>query len=352
MSMSACGEAFRDWQGRAAMLRELAVGCVREREPLARHTTWNIGGPAAVLIEPDSVDSLGRVLRLARRAGWRCLVLGGGSNVLCPDEGVGAVVVKIGRAMSRATFDGPRIEVQAGLALWRLAHRAMTRGLTGLEHTVGIPGHLGGLVAMNGGSLRRTIGQNLTEVVAFTPAGERVTLQPGECELAHRRSRFQRSGEIVAAVRLRLEPGDPGAIRRSMIEIIRERRSKFPLRWPNCGSVFFSTSEIYDRLGPPGWIIEQAGCKGLHVGGAMVSEQHANFIVNTGGATAADVLELMRRVRRAVAETFDVTLPHEVRLIDTLGRSCRLTDDRLEPLGRPGQSETGCDAGGRCGSGS
>lgn len=301
----------------------LGAGPVRVGAPLAAYATWRIGGPADVLIEPDGVESLGRVIRFLHAAQVRWFPIGGGSNLLFDDAGYRGVIVRLGPRMARFRIDGDMIAAEAGKALCWLARSAAAAGLAGLEHAVGIPGSLGGLVAMNGGSERQCIGDVLTEITVFTQQGERLILRPQECRFAHRRSRFLETREVVAHAVLRLPRADATAVRRRCLELLRIRRAKFPLDLPNCGSVFFCTAEIHERFGPPGRIVESVGAKGWRCGDAEVSPRHANFIVNRGAASAADVLALIRRVRLAIRERYGLWMPCEVRLLDAHGQLVR-----------------------------
>ena len=181
----------------------------------------------------------------------------------------------------------------------------MQMGLTGAEHVCGIPGTIGGLVCMNGGSQRKGIGSALVEAVTVDETGAIGIRRPEDCGFAYRRSVFQDNGEVVAAARLRFEPVEEAGrtrseVRREMLRIMADRRRKFPQKEPNCGSVFKSNPAMYDDIGPPGAAIEKLGFKGRRIGGALCSPHHANFVVNTGAATAHDTLALITEIRDAV----------------------------------------------------
>ncbi|PLX86168.1 MAG: UDP-N-acetylenolpyruvoylglucosamine reductase, partial [Desulfuromonas sp.] len=193
-------------------------------------------------------------------------------------------------------------------------------GLTGLEHIVGIPGTIGGLVLMNGGSQRRGIGENVVEVQLVEADGQIRTLSRQACQFAYRQSALQGKGSVLVAVELCCAKGERQQIRRAMLADLRERRGKFPRKEPNCGSVFLSTTEMHATVGPPGRIIEEAGLKGLRVGDAEVSRQHANFIVNLGRATSAQILELIARIRQVVDRSIGFDLRCEVRYVHPLGQ--------------------------------
>jgi len=273
------------------------------------------------MVEPARLDELVECCRLVVRYQVPCIVIGHGTNLLFDDAGLDGVVIKIARRMADWRFQDNRLSVQAGLWTPRLARIAVRLGLTGLEHVVGIPGTVGGLTAMNGGSLRRSIGDSIVLVRAVERAsGSILELDHDGCGFAYRSSRFQRGDLIIAEVQIKCEHEEPRAIRREMLTILRERRNKFPRKQPNCGSVFVADGEMYQQFGPPGKIIEEAGLKGMRVGGAQVSERHANFIVNSGGATASDVLALIQQIRSIVHEKRGMWLRCEARFVDKGGQ--------------------------------
>jgi len=296
------------------------VGTVRRDEPLRPHSTWRIGGPADLWIEPHGADHVVNFIRAVRADPVPFVVVGYGSNLLFDDAGLRGAVLMCGRRMARFSIDGATVRAQAGVTVPRLARAVGRAGLTGLEHTIGIPGTLGGLVAMNGGSRRRSIGEVVRSVTVVTPDGRIETLPAEACGFAYRTSRFPASGDIIVEATLELVPGDRETIRRDMLGVLRSRRAKFPRREPNCGSVFKSGGDMYERFGPPGKVIEDAGCKGWREGDAQVSAKHANFIVNLGRASSADVLRLIRRVREAVHDRTGLWMPCEVKYVSPAGR--------------------------------
>ena len=314
----------------AAALQALAaldIGLVRRDEPLAPRTTWRIGGSARLWVEPTSVQQFAALRRFVHREGIPCVVIGRGSNLLIADEGFDGVVVGLGPRLAGCAWTGRRVRVQAGLGVPRLALRACQRALAGLEHTAGIPGTVGGLIAMNGGSERQAIGSVVRRLTVVDASGQVLEMTAAECEFAYRTSVFQRRLAWVLEAELELPAGDPAAIRALMRDILAGRRKKFPRRQPNCGSVFLSLPEIFERFGPPGKVIEDTGCKGWRVGGAEVSRLHANFIVNTGGATAADVLTLIHRIRAAVHARTGMWMQCEVRYVAPDGRVTAAHDE-------------------------
>ena len=195
----------------------------------------------------------------------------------------------------------------------------MRAGLAGLEHIIGIPGTLGGLVLMNGGSQRRGIGENVQRVWVVDRDGHEQILSREACQFSYRHSALQGTGSVVVQAELECQRSEPALIRRAMLADLRERRRKFPRKQPNCGSVFLSTGAMHASVGPPGRIIEEAGLKGTRSGHAEVSARHANFIVNLGGATSRDVLNLIAHIRRVVFERIGFDLCCEVRYVTTAG---------------------------------
>lgn len=287
--------------------------------PLAEHTSWQIGGPADLLVEPGTVDQVTTVLRFASSHRIPLIVIGQGTNLLFDDAGLRGIVLKMGQKFSRIAINDNNISAEAGAWVPGLARKAMLAGLTGLEHTIGIPGTLGGLVLMNGGSQRKGIGDNVRRVWTVNREGELAELRRDACAFSYRHSALQGSDAVVVKVELACERQSPQRIRRQMLDDLRERRRKFPRKLPNCGSVFLSTGEMHASVGPPGKLIEDAGLKGTCIGNAEVSRQHANFIVNRNGATSKDVLSLIEHIRRTVRERIGFELCCEVRYVSPAG---------------------------------
>ena len=303
-------------------LKQLAaadIGAYQFEALLAEHSSWQIGGPADLLVEPSSVEQVANVMRYAHQNKIPLMVIGEGTNLLFDDTGLRGVVMKLGQAFSAVSIDGNRILAEAGAWVPGLARKAMQAGLMGLEHTIGIPGTLGGLVLMNGGSQRKGIGENVTRVWVVDREGEPKVLSRVECDFSYRHSALQGSAAVVVKVELECEQGKAKLVRREMLADLRERRRKFPRKEPNCGSVFLSTSEMHASVGPPGKVVEDAGLKGARIGDAEVSRQHANFIVNRGAATSGDVLELIAHIRKVVADQIGFNLCCEVRYVSPQG---------------------------------
>jgi UDP-N-acetylmuramate dehydrogenase len=284
-------------------------GRVRTDEPLARHTSFRIGGPADVLVAPDTADDLAAVVRATVAAGVPLTILGGGSNLLVGDGGIRGVVVKLGRGFRRIAWEVPCVEAGAAVQLGRLAREAAARGLAGLEYAEGIPGTVGGALYMNAGAYGGEVSGGVDEVEGVDAAGVVGRLPGATLAFAYRRTALP-PGFLVTAVRFRLRPEGADAIQ-SRLEAARTRRTASqPHGQANAGSIFKN---------PPGdhagRLVEAAGLKGARVGGARISERHGNFIVNEGEARAADVQALMQQAQRAVWERSGVWLEPEVRLV-------------------------------------
>ena len=290
-------------------LHALAPGeRVLENEPLARHTTFRVGGPADVLFLPESAEELRRAMELAREAGEDCLVIGNGSNLLVRDGGVRGLVIKLAGPMSGISVEGNSIRAQAGASLSQVSRAALQASLTGLEFASGIPGSLGGALAMNAGAYGGELSQVVREATALLD-GEVRTLSREELAMGYRTSRLLREGGIVLSAVLDLKEGDASEIAETMDELNRRRREKQPLSFPSAGSTFKRPEGYF-----AGALIEQAGLKGYAIGGAQVSEKHAGFLINRGGATASDLLRLIEYVQERVYAQSGVRLETEVRI--------------------------------------
>lgn len=280
-----------------------------ENEPMREHTTFKIGGPARYFLHAGCEQDLCAAADLARAAGLPLVILGCGSNLLVSDAGLDALVAEIGAGMSKIEVDGNRVTAQAGARLSALSLEACRAGLAGLEFASGIPGSVGGGVAMNAGAYGGQMGDALLSV-RLLEGGEILELPAAQMELGYRASRALKRKSAVLSATFELTPGDPAEISARMGEYNRCRRERQPLSYPSAGSVFKR---------PPGHfagaLIEKAGLKGAREGGAAVSELHAGFIINLGGATAADVRRLIRRVQDAVYAMSGVRLEPEIRML-------------------------------------
>jgi UDP-N-acetylmuramate dehydrogenase len=282
--------------------------------PLATLGRWRIGGPADVVVTPPDIQSLKAVLAIIEQTGAAHVIVGDGSNLLYDDAGFRGVVVRIGRAFAGFAVDAAGV-VEAGAGLWvpSFVRRVIGAGMAGATHAIGIPGTLGGLVTMNGGSQRHGIGENVVSADVVTPAGALHRIEHVDLGYAYRRSALQEGGGIVVSARFRFKLGDRHALRREAIAILAARRAKFPRVRANCGSVFVSDPALYSLIGPPGMAIEKAGLRGASIGGAQLSPDHANFIVNNGNARSRDVLELIQLARSKVYDLTGIAMDAEVR---------------------------------------
>ena len=278
-------------------------------EPMAKHTTFRVGGPADALFLPRSGEQARLALKAARECGVAAVVIGNGSNLIVRDGGIRGLVIVLGEGMSRAWREGNVIAAEAGISLARLSSLVQAEGLSGLEFASGIPGTLGGGCAMNAGAYGGQLSDVLVDARVLRD-DEIVTLTAAQLELGYRTSLPLRTGGIVLEARFELTPGDPEAIAERMRELNARRRDKQPLNYPSAGSTFKRPEGYF-----AGALIEQAGLKGRAVGGAVVSEKHAGFIVNAGGATAADILALIDVVQGEVLRRFGVALETEVRVL-------------------------------------
>ena len=294
---------------------------------LAAISQWRIGGRARMVLSPRDLDELVALRRWLHETGQCHIVIGATSNLLFADEGLDVPCIRIGEAMAGIAIAGTRIQAGPGVWVPRLARRAQQAGLEGLAHVSGIPGTLGGLICMNGGSQRKGIGSHVTEVVSVDVTGTVLRRAAADCGFAYRTSIFQHNDEIIAGATLELpRADDPRALRREMVEIMASRRRKFPKSEPNCGSVFVSNPAMYAKFGPPGAVIERLGFKGRAEGGALVSPMHANFIVNRGGARARDVLALIALIAATAQAELGVSLLSEVRYVAHDGRIVPATE--------------------------
>lgn len=282
-----------------------------EQEPMTRRTTFGIGGPA-LLLRPRSRAELQAAMTLCREAGEEPFILGRGSNLLVSDSGISRPVIQLDGDFTAITREGNTLRCGAGASLIAVCRAAAENSLSGIEWGYGIPGSLGGGVYMNAGAYGGELRDVLTEVTFLDEAGEYRTLPAAELSLSYRHSIFEdRPGTVIVGAVLTLTPGDPAAIRAAMEDYMSRRREKQPLEYGSAGSTFKRPVGNYASA-----LVDQCGLKGLSVGGAEVSRKHAGFIINRGGATAADVRELIAEVQRIVREKTGYTLECEIKVIE------------------------------------
>lgn len=281
------------------------------REPMSRHTTFRIGGPADALVMPASITELEAVIGWCNMQAVPYYIVGNGSNLLVGDEGVRGVVIQLGTAFSGIEVgEDNTIWVQAGCMLSKVANAAAEHSLTGMEFASGIPGTVGGAVMMNAGAYGGEMKDIIDCVTLLTPQDEIIILPQDQMEFGYRESIVSKENDIVLEVKLQLEQGDSGTIMKRMKELNEARREKQPLEYPSAGSTFKRPEGLF-----AGKLIMEAGLSGYRVGDAQVSEKHCGFVVNRGNATAKDTLTLMNDVIHRVEEVFQVTLEPEVRMI-------------------------------------
>ncbi len=291
-------------------LQAVEKSTVREAEPMSLHTTFRVGGPADLFAEPGSPEALAEMIRICKEEGVPWTVVGRGSNLLVGDRGYRGAVLHIGESLSRVSRNGDVLCAQAGISLSSLAQFAASESLTGLEFAAGIPGSLGGGLAMNAGAYGGELKDAVRAVLVLDADGEKRWLPAGELEMGYRTSRIQREGFIALAARLALAPGDPEQIRQRMADLAERRRSRQPLEYPSAGSTFKRPEGYF-----AGKLIEEAGLSGYTVGGACVSTKHCGFVISRDHASAADILAVCRHVTEEVRRQTGVTLEMEVKCL-------------------------------------
>ena len=279
-------------------------------EPMKRHTTFRIGGPADFFLLPSTVDEVRGILEICREEELPYFILGNGSNLLVSDKGYRGVIIQLYRNFSNISVEGNEICASSGALLSQIAAAARNASLTGFEFAGGIPGTLGGAVFMNAGAYGGELKDVLKEAVVMTEQGEILTLPVEKLDMGYRTSRIKKAGYLVLEARLGLEQGDMDKIRDITKDLTEKRVSKQPLEYPSAGSTFKRPEGYF-----AGKLILDAGLRGYQVGGAQVSEKHCGFVINKGNATAADVLTLIENVREKVQEQFGVTLEPEVKFL-------------------------------------
>lgn len=299
---------YRDFFDKIASVRgEIGLA---EREPMKKHTTFQIGGPAEIFLQPRNLGAFMTALTAARAAGVPLAVIGRGSNLLVRDEGVpGVVLCTCG--INGVRVEDRRIIAEAGATLAQVAQAALRAGLTGAEFAAGIPGTVGGGVFMNAGAYDGQLADIVVSSVYMDGVGASRLLRGEEHRFGYRASAYKEHPDwVVIETEFQLKPGDPEEIRAKMEDFARRRREKQPLNYPSAGSTFKRPAGHF-----AGRLIEDAGLKGASVGGAQVSEKHAGFVINQGNATYADVSALIARIQQTVYEKFGVQLECEVRRI-------------------------------------
>jgi UDP-N-acetylmuramate dehydrogenase len=296
------------WQQKA---REVLKDLKTEPDyPMARLTTFKIGGPVDLLAEPVNLDQLQQVVRFCQTERIPWIVLGLGSNLLVRDKGLRGVAIKLGGEFAQWSVADNRISAGTAVPLADLSRAMVAVGLSGLEFACGIPGGIGGAVYMNAGAYDGEISRVVAEVEAFDPDQGLIRYDRAAMEFGYRKSRLQVGRQIATKVVFELQPSDAAEIDAKVAALTCRRETKQPLELPSAGSVFRRPAGYY--VGP---LIEQAGLKGYRIGGAQVSLKHAGFIVNVGGATAQDVLDLIGHIRTVIQTRHGIDLAPEIKVI-------------------------------------
>lgn len=287
----------------------LTKGQILQNEPLSRHTTFRVGGPADLFLTPD-IAQLPRVMEIISAQEVPVTVIGNGSNLLIGDRGIRGVVIEIGRQMAQISVAGECLTAQAGALLSKAAGEAYRSALSGMEFSAGIPGSTGGAVVMNAGAYGGEMKDVITRVKVLSDSGSILELDSSEMDFSYRHSCVAENGYLVLEASFLLQKADPADILKKMEELKERRISKQPLEYPSAGSTFKR---------PPGYfagkLIMDAGLAGFSVGGAAVSAKHCGFVINRGNAAAADILAVIRHVQKEVKEQFGVELETEVKML-------------------------------------
>jgi len=276
-------------------------------EPMDRHTTFRIGGPAACFVTVDTTEQLKKVMKYLQLTGWEYFILGNGSNLLVGDKGYQGVIITLGGDFCKIERSGCSIKAGAGALLGSVAQEALRSGLTGFEFAAGIPGTVGGGVRMNAGAYGGEMAQVVTCVEVMSAEGEILMLDNASMEFGYRTSAVKNRPYIVLGMEILLKQGEVQEILDTMQTLARQRREKQPLEMPSAGSTFKRPEGMF-----AGKLIQDAGLRGHKKGGAQISEKHCGFIVNCGDATATDVKELIEETKETVADKFGVELEPEV----------------------------------------
>ncbi|MGR3220666.1 MAG: UDP-N-acetylmuramate dehydrogenase [Candidatus Anammoxibacter sp.] len=286
---------------------DLKNSSVRFGERMSLHTSFKIGGVADAIVSPGSFEDLKKVVEIAHKTQISLNVLGNGTNLLVSDEGIKSIVLDCKTVLNSIAFDGRRVKVGAGCTLKKLAEEAAKRGLSGVELAVGIPGSVGGALIMNAGAYDYNIGNIVENVTVMDMEGNTFVINKKNLSFNYRHSNLKDANYIILNTELSLEKGETKRLFKFMDDELESRLKKFPLDYPNAGSIFKRPEQGY-----PGKWIEMSGCKGLRIGDAEVSTKHANFIINKGKAKARDVIQLIEKVQKVVLDKFNVSLEMEI----------------------------------------
>ena len=292
-------------------IRKMLTSVMIFDEPLAKHTTFGIGGPADCMVFPETREELSKLLKYAYQKKISAIFIGSGSNILVWDKGFDGIVISLKKSFKNLTIKrNSQIIVEAGVMLGTMVKQAMAAEIGGLESLIGVPGTVGGALIMNAGAFGSEISKYFEEAKTMTIEGDTKSYKKGEIEFSYRHSTFPKN-EILLEATFQCKRGKPAEILKDRKVASDGRKSNQPLKFRSAGSIFKNPS---DSLAA-GYLIDKTGLKGAERGGAAISEKHANFIVNMGDATAADVLYLIKLAKKYVAEKFHINLELEVKLI-------------------------------------
>ncbi|SJZ35600.1 UDP-N-acetylmuramate dehydrogenase [Selenihalanaerobacter shriftii] len=292
-------------------LQEIVKGETRLNEPLKFHTSFRVGGPAEVLVIPQDVQDLKRIISYLNSQNIKYIAIGNGTNLLINDDGLSGVVIKIAGNINHIKIDEDIIYAGAGAILPTVTKRASQQGLSGLEFAAGLPATVGGATVMNAGiGSLNDMSEIVRKVRIISSTGELKVFSQKECKFEYRSSRFQVEDCIIIEVEFKLKHADPKEIKSKIKELISKRKSSQPLNFPNAGCIFKNPESDY-----AGRLIDEVGAKGMRIGGAKVSEKHANFIVNTGDATAQNIIDLINKVQNLITKEYGIELEKEVKFL-------------------------------------
>ena len=277
-----------------------------ENEPMNTHCSFKTGGNADIFVAANSVDDVKNIIDFCRETNTPLTVIGNGSNLLVSDRGIEGIILSL-TELNKAEVDQNTLTLQSGISLSRACLLALENSLTGLEFAYGIPGSIGGAVYMNAGAYGGEMADIIVSATVLTPTGNIITIEKGGMELGYRTSIFKTKGCIILSAKFCLEKGEKTEIKAKMDELMNRRRDKQPLQYPSAGSTFKRPKGHF-----AGALIEQAGLKGSTVGGAMVSEKHAGFIINYNDATTDNIVDLIKYVKKSVKEKFGIELEKEI----------------------------------------
>jgi len=293
-----------------AQLKRMLRGQLLENEPMTNHTSYGIGGPAFAYVEPKTIKDLQLIKSFAYRNKIDIHCIGSGSNLLVADNGINGIVINLEKYFKRSLFYNNKCYAEAGIKLSKLIKECIKRGFGGVETLMGIPGTLGGALVMNAGAYQQEISKHLSAIEIFNGDDMVERISSNEIEFGYRSSSFKK-GDIIISAEFQLQPMDKNLIEKSRTESNEKRKSSQPLKYRSAGSVFKNPK----NGDAAGYLIDKAGLKGRKVGGAMVSDIHANFFINDSNATAEDMIQLIKEVRKTIFNKYSVNLELEIKTI-------------------------------------